>query len=53
MGKAYTEGIDGNNCRLRHRIRRAVKKDRLFFKKRVYHWKAFEMAFFYINYDSI
>jgi hypothetical protein len=40
-GKEYTVGIEGNNCRLRHRIRRA------------FCWKVFDMAFFYINYGFV
>jgi IS1 family transposase len=49
VGKEYTVGIEGNNCRLRHRVRRAC----CFSKKLVNHLKAFEMAFFYINYGFI
>jgi len=26
IGKQYTKGIEGNNCRLRHRVRRAFRK---------------------------
>jgi IS1 family transposase len=37
-GKEHTAGIEGNKCRLRHRIRRVFRR------------KAFDMAFFYINY---
>jgi IS1 family transposase len=33
IGKKYTVGIEGNNCRLRHRIRRAFRKTCCFFKK--------------------
>jgi IS1 family transposase len=48
-GKEYTGGIAGNNCRLRHRIRRAFRRTCCFSKKLFNHWKAFDMAFFYIN----
>jgi IS1 family transposase len=53
VGKEYTVGIEGNNCRLRHRIRRAFRRTCCFSKKLFNHWKAFEMAFFYINYDFV
>jgi IS1 family transposase/transposase-like protein len=52
-GKRYTVGIEGNNCRLWHRIRRAFRKTCCFSKKLFNHWKAFSMAFFYINYGYI
>jgi IS1 family transposase len=53
VGKEYTVGIEGNNCRLRHRIRRAFRRTCCFSKKLFNHWKAFEMAFFYINFGFI
>jgi IS1 family transposase len=49
-GKEHTMGIEGNNCRLRHRARRAFRKTCCFSKKLFNHLKAFNMAFFYINY---
>jgi len=52
-GKKYTVGIEGNNCRLRHRIRRAVRKTCCFSKKMCNHLKAFCLAFFYINFGFI
>lgn len=52
-GKIYTAGIEGNNCRLRHRIRRAVRKTCCFSKKMLYHLKAFAIGFFYINYRHV
>jgi IS1 family transposase len=48
-GKANTVDIEGNNCRLRHRIRRAFRKTCCFSKKLYNHLKAFNLAFFYIN----
>jgi IS1 family transposase/transposase-like protein len=33
VGKKYTVGIEGNNCRLRHRVRRAFRKTCCFSKK--------------------
>jgi insertion element IS1 protein InsB len=53
VGKKYTMGIEGNNCRLRHRIRRAVRKTCCFSKKMFNHIKAFHLAFFYINYGYV
>jgi IS1 family transposase/transposase-like protein len=53
VGKIYTKGIEGNNCRLRHRIRRAVRKTCCFSKKMLNHIKAFSLAFFYINYGYV
>jgi len=52
-GKADTVGIEGNNCRLRHRIRRAFRKTCCFSKKLINHFKAFDIAFFYINYGHL
>jgi IS1 family transposase len=51
-GKEYTAGIEGNNCRMRHRIS-GVSDACCFFKKLFNHWKAFDMAFFYINYGFV
>jgi IS1 family transposase len=42
-------GIEGNNCRLRYRIRRVFRRTCCFSKELFNHWKAFDMAFFYIN----
>ena len=53
IGKKYTIGIEGNNCRLRHRIRRAVRKTCCFSKIMFNHIKAFRLAFFYINYGHV
>jgi IS1 family transposase len=52
-GKEYTAGIEGNNCRLRRRLRRVFRKTSCFSKKRYNHWKAFNMACFYINYGFV
>ena len=49
IGKRNTVGIEGNNCRLRHRIRRAFRKTCCFSKKLLNHLKAFNLTFFYIN----
>jgi IS1 family transposase len=53
VGEEYTVGIEGNNCRLRYRIRRAFRRTCYFSKKLFNHLKAFEMAFFYINYGFV
>ena len=53
VGKENTVGIEGNNCRLRHRIRRAFRKTCCFSKKLFNHFKAFDLAFFYINFGFI
>ncbi|GHT19916.1 hypothetical protein FACS189429_7950 [Bacteroidia bacterium] len=53
IGKANTKGIEGNNCRLRHRIRRAFRKTCCFSKKLFNHLKAFKLAFYYINFGII
>jgi len=52
-GKINTVGIEGNNCRLRHRIRRAFRKTCCFSKKLYNHLKAFNLAFFYINFGFV
>jgi IS1 family transposase len=52
-GKEHTVGIEGNNCRLRHRVRRAFRRTSCFSKKLFNHLKALEMAFFYINYGFV
>jgi IS1 family transposase/transposase-like protein len=53
VGKQYTVGIEGNNCRLRHRIRRAFRRTCCFSKKMLNHVKAFMLAIYYINFGSI
>jgi IS1 family transposase len=53
IGKKYTVGIEGNNCRLRHRICRAFRKTCCFSKKLCNHFKAFNLAFFYINFGFL
>jgi IS1 family transposase len=51
--KAYTVGIEGNNCRFRHQIRRAFRQTCCFSKKLFNHCKAFNMALQYINYSFV
>jgi len=52
-GKRYTQGIEGSNCRLRHRIRRAFRRGCNFSKKLVNHLKAFSLAFQYLNHGYV
>ncbi|MFC2996001.1 IS1 family transposase [Acinetobacter sichuanensis] len=49
IGKFFTVGIEGNNCRLRHWIRRGFRRNFNFSKKLDNHSKAFDLVFFYIN----
>ncbi|KAF7277628.1 hypothetical protein GWI33_002957, partial [Rhynchophorus ferrugineus] len=49
IGKFFTVGIEGNNCRIRHRIRRGFRRSCNFSKKLENHFKAFDLTFFYIN----
>ena len=53
VGKQHTVGIEGNNCRLRHRMSRAIRRSCCFSKSLFYHLKVFNLGFFYINYDTI
>ncbi|MDR0375841.1 MAG: IS1 family transposase, partial [Treponema sp.] len=43
----------GSNRRTRRRIRRAFRRARCFSGKLKNYWKAFAMAFFYINYGFV
>ncbi|MCU4613675.1 IS1 family transposase, partial [Acinetobacter parvus] len=51
--KLFTVGIEGNNCKIRHRIRRGFRRSCNFSKKLETppgnHFKAFDLTFFYIN----
>ena len=53
IGKEHTQGIEGNNCRLRHRIRRGFRKTCNFSKKEENHIKHFELVFHYINFGFV
>ena len=46
IGKFFTVGIEGNNCKIRHRIRRSFRRSCNFSKKLENHFKAFDLAFF-------
>jgi IS1 family transposase len=52
-GKKYPVGIAVNKCRMRQRIRRVFRKTCCFSKDLRNHWKAFAMAFFYLNYGFV
>jgi IS1 family transposase len=52
-GKTNTAGIEGNNRRLGHRIRGAFRKTCRFSEKSSNHFKAFDLAFFYINFGYV
>ncbi|PIE85955.1 MAG: hypothetical protein CSA05_03030 [Bacteroidia bacterium] len=53
-GKENTMGIEGNNYRLRHRMRRAFRKNCCFSKKKLHnHLKFFPLTFFYINFRYV
>ena len=49
IGKFFTVGIEGNNCKIRHLIRRGFRRSCNFSKKLENHFKAFDLTFFYIN----
>jgi IS1 family transposase len=53
VGKKHPVGIEGNNCRLRHRVRRVFRRTCCFSRNLFNHRKAFDMAFFYINYGFV
>ena len=53
IGKQHTVGIEGNNCRLRHRMRRIFRKSCNFSKKLCNHYIAFKMTLNYINFASV
>jgi IS1 family transposase len=49
----YTVGIEGNNCRLRRRVRRVFFRTCYLSKRVLNHREAFTMVFFYINYGFV
>ena len=53
IGKQYTNGIEGNNCLLRHRLRRVFRKTCCFSKIYSNHIKALEMTIFYLKYGNV
>jgi len=53
VGKEHTVGIEGNNCRLRHRMRRIFRKTCNFSKKFINHFKAFNMTAHYVNFGYV
>lgn len=53
IGKQYTNGIEGNNCLIRHRLRRVFRKTCCFSKIMINHIKAIEMTIFYLKYGVV
>jgi insertion element IS1 protein InsB len=52
IGQFFTVGIEGNHCKIRHRIRCSFRRSCNFSKKLESHFKVFDLAFFYINNGS-
>lgn len=52
FGKFYTVVIEGHKYRLRHRIKRTIRKNCCFPKKVLNHENAFNIEVFYINIAS-
>ena len=46
------KGIEGNNCTIRHRVRRAFRRSCNFPKKLENHFKAFDLAFFGVSTEN-
>ncbi|MGP9705232.1 IS1 family transposase [Psychrobacter sp. AOP31-E1-50] len=53
IGKQHTVGIERNNCRLRHRLRRAVRKTFCLSEKLDNHFQVFDLVFLYVNYGYV
>ena len=53
IGKEHTVGIEGNNCRLRHRMRRIFRRSCNFSKNLFNHFKAFRMVVNYVNFGFV
>ena len=49
IGQFFTVGIEGNHCKIRHRIRCSFRRSCNFSKKLESYFKVFDLAFFYIN----
>ena len=49
VGKQHTKAIEGNNCAIRHRISRTVRRSCCFSNSLFYHIKVFNIGFAYIN----
>ncbi len=52
IGKQHTVGIERNNCRLRHRLRRAVRKTFCLSEKLDNHFQVFDLVFLYVNIEA-
>ena len=53
VGKQFISGIEGNNCRIRHRMKRLFRKSCCFSKKEENHYKIFELVAQYINFGYV
>ena len=53
IGKKFTVGIEGNNCRIRHLMRRLFRKTCCFSKKEENHWNIFQLTVHYINFGYV
>lgn len=53
IGKEFTVGIEGNNCRIRHRMKRLFRKSCCFSKKEENHYKIFNLVAQYINFGYV
>ena len=52
VGKQHTKAIEGNNCRIRHRLSRAVRRSCCFSKSMFYHVKSFNIGLWAINHPK-
>ncbi len=52
VGKQHTKAIEGNNCRIRHRLSRAIRRSCCFSKSMFYHVKSFNIGFWAINHPK-
>ena len=52
IGKQHTVAIEGNNCRIRHKLSRAIRRSCSFSKSLFYHIKAFDIGFWAINHPK-
>ena len=53
LGKEDTTGIEGNNCRLRHRVSRAFRRSCCFSKKLLNHFESISSHQLWICFNSI
>ena len=53
IGKEFTVGIEGNNCLIRHRVRRLFRRTCCFSKKEENHYKCFDLWVQYHNFGVL